>query len=555
MSLKVVCPSCRSTYTVAEELRGKKGRCRQCEVSFILEAAPAVPVRDSDAPPAAKPRSRRRRRRSVLLPLVAIGGTLITLLAVAAASLGVYVYYKSRQPAEVVGTGISDEDSAQGFSAVAPARRAFWLAALPPFHPGKVLAGEDIPAEGGPDDPTPPSPSRVIPATVPTQMSGAALQKVKRATFLLRVTMPDDQTGNGSGFLLDSTGVVVTNAHVLGMLDPGSPRPKLLEVFVNSGERGERKLRGEVLGVDRQADLALVRIPAEGLPEPLAVQSASELYETQPLWVSGFPFGEQLGKNVTVALSPVSSLRKRQGKLVSVQLQGDMRPGNSGGPVVNAQGDVVAVAVAIIPTTQINFAIPSDAVLDLARGQIALVDVGVPYEGEGGIRVPIRVLMNDPLQRVHKVAVECWIGDGDHDRSAARKSGSPPTRVELAYRSDERRGTGMLSLPSLPSGKTLWVQPTYADSQGSEQRGSAVSFHPSPPVVLRAVRLAFQPDGQERTRNLRQKTTVYLGSPAGRQFELSTHFQSVWKETMHRGKTTDPLEVQRQYTDFALTAQ
>jgi S1-C subfamily serine protease len=110
--------------------------------------------------------------------------------------------------------------------------------------------------------------------------------------------------------------------------------------------------------------LAVLRVQGDDLPEPLPVRSAKYLAELQKVYVFGFPFGEKLGKNITVSESSVSSLRKYPGRddLKEVQVNGGMQPGNSGGPVVDTSGHVVGVAVSIIQGTQINFAIPGEHV-------------------------------------------------------------------------------------------------------------------------------------------------------------------------------------------------
>ena len=106
-------------------------------------------------------------------------------------------------------------------------------------------------------------------------------------------------------------------------------------------------------------------------PPPLDVKSAKNLRQTQRVWVVGFPFGDQLGREVTVSDGSVSSLRMDENsELATVQIKGDMQPGNSGGPVVDALGNVVGVAVRIMPGTGINFAVPGDAVHHLFDGRI-----------------------------------------------------------------------------------------------------------------------------------------------------------------------------------------
>src|SRR5206468_9188430 len=144
----------------------------------------------------------------------------------------------------------------------------------------------------------------------------------------------------------------------VGMLRSDTPPPRL-EVVLNSGEPDERTLVGKVVGVDRNSDLAALRLDYQAdLPEALPVASAAALFETQQLWVFGFPFGERLGKNITVSATAVSSLRKdADGLLEKVQVNGGMHPGNSGGPVVDADGRVVGIAVSGVVGTQINFAI------------------------------------------------------------------------------------------------------------------------------------------------------------------------------------------------------
>src|SRR5262249_3793731 len=131
----------------------------------------------------------------------------------------------------------------------------------------------------------PSAPAAAAPAAPPPVVAGgtlspAVLKKVKAATVMIRVTT-DEGRATGSGFCALGSGLVLTNAHVVGMLISDTS-PKSLEVIIHSGERDERTVPGKVVAVDRTSDLAAVRLDAPaGQPEALTVASAEQLIETQ----------------------------------------------------------------------------------------------------------------------------------------------------------------------------------------------------------------------------------------------------------------------------------
>jgi hypothetical protein len=88
------------------------------------------------------------------------------------------------------------------------------------------------------------------------RLSPAALKAVKKATVYLRVTTAEGSVKQGSGFFGEEPNLVVTNAHVLGMLNSDSKPPSKIEIVVNSGEKDEKTCIAEILGVDRSSDLA-----------------------------------------------------------------------------------------------------------------------------------------------------------------------------------------------------------------------------------------------------------------------------------------------------------
>src|SRR5205085_9900747 len=101
------------------------------------------------------------------------------------------------------------------------------------------------------------------------------------------------------------------------------------------------------------------------LPHPVELSQAANLKETLPVTVFGFPFGEALAieagnPSITVSKGSVSSVRRNhRDEVVAVQIDGALNPGNSGGPVVDAEGRLVGIAVATIRGANIGLAIPA----------------------------------------------------------------------------------------------------------------------------------------------------------------------------------------------------
>jgi S1-C subfamily serine protease len=138
----------------------------------------------------------------------------------------------------------------------------------------------------------------------------AALKKVKAATVHIRVQFADGDVSQGSGFVTKDRGLVVTNAHVVGMLDNDSPKPSKIEVTFNSGEPNSKTVEAKISYVDGDSDLALLRMSDKDMgivPPLLSVGLSQKLTETQDVFVVGFPLGKQAGPNVTVTATTVTS--------------------------------------------------------------------------------------------------------------------------------------------------------------------------------------------------------------------------------------------------------
>jgi S1-C subfamily serine protease len=354
-----------------------------------------------------------------------------------------------------------------------------------PRGPDLLVLPKDKPAE----------PVKELPAgdgSLPPEI----LERVKSATAYLRVTWPDGRSATGSGFFAIEPGLVLTNAHVLDMLETDRKAPGDIEVVLYSGGAKEERLQGRLVAVDRPSDLAVLRVTGKGqpLPTPLAVQPAGGLLETQRVYIFGFPFGEALGKNITVSPSAVSSLRRDLGgRLKEIQVNGGMHPGNSGGPVVDPRGQVLGVAVSGLRNTQINFAIPGEQVHLLLAGRVGAPVVDEPT-GDMTLKVPVRLETVDPLGRRGKVEIDWWVGKAGPERPAADQppsalAGDGPRQTAGVVIQD---GFGSVELnvtaPTV-DGAALWVQPRLTDPHGKTRWLAARARPLLPSPVARDVSL------------------------------------------------------------------
>lgn len=335
-------------------------------------------------------------------------------------------------------------------------------------------------------------------------LSAEVLERVKKATVYIRVKSVDGSRATGSGFFGAGKGLVMTNAHVIGMLKPNAPPPESVEVILNSGLKEERVISASIVCVDRSTDLAVLRVegkgPDTGWPKSLPVLPAAKLKETQDVIVIGYPFGETLGKNVTVSTSTVSSLRSDvDGLLDRVQVNGGMHPGNSGGPVIDADGNVIGVAVAGLPGTQINLAIPGEHVQRVLRGGLAGTTVGETVMVDGKPRVLMTVQTIDPLQCIKSVSIDWWIGGPGEPRPPSKPrpnllpTDGPRTTTAGDYRKDKGEASVTLPLQAIPStGSLLWYQAHFVDGEGTQHWGPALSQEIVAPTHSQPARLVAE---------------------------------------------------------------
>jgi S1-C subfamily serine protease len=176
----------------------------------------------------------------------------------------------------------------------------------------------------------------------------------------------DQGAAEGSGFVLDTDGRIVTNAHVVTNGE-GEDRKEATAVFVEFPDRNV--VAATIVGFDPFADVALLEVKPDGFDlHPLELGEDSELMVGQPVAAIGSPFGEQQSLSIGV----VSATDRSVGSLTQFQIEGaiqtdaSINPGNSGGPLLDAGARVIGINQQIETNSGANdgvgFAVPISAV-------------------------------------------------------------------------------------------------------------------------------------------------------------------------------------------------
>jgi S1-C subfamily serine protease len=189
-------------------------------------------------------------------------------------------------------------------------------------------------------------------------LSREAVAKLAKASTGLVECKSDFGSKSGTGFCVHSSGLFVTNEHVIPM------KVDVITIVIDAGLKTQKVLKAKVLRRDIVLDLALLKVEGDEPFTALELGSDKELAELTELIACGFPFGTALGKNgnypaISVNVGSVTSLRQnKEGILHRIQLDAAVNPGNSGGPVLDRTGKVVGVVVSGIRGSGVNEAIP-----------------------------------------------------------------------------------------------------------------------------------------------------------------------------------------------------
>ncbi len=197
-------------------------------------------------------------------------------------------------------------------------------------------------------------------------------------------TLPDARAGQGSGFVVSASGIILTSAHVIttaGQGQAGKAKPaRTVYVEFSDGDR----VAARVVGFDLFDDVGVIKVdPAQHTLHPVPLGNSSRVVVGQPVAAIGSPFGnvDSLSVGVVSAIRrSIPSLTSRYNLVDAIQTDAPINHGNSGGPLFDARGNVVGINAQIRSSGSasgfegVGFAVP----IDSARRSMEALTKGEP---------------------------------------------------------------------------------------------------------------------------------------------------------------------------------
>jgi serine protease Do len=270
----------------------------------------------------------------------------------------------------------------------------------------------------------------------------------------------DSSSSEGSGVVIDPSGIVLTNAHVV-------ERASKIQASFADGTSHQ----AEIVGIAPELDLAVLRLKTGGGLSTAKIGSSEGLLLGEPVIAIGNPYG--LGHTVTTGVvSAVKRPLETESRVYQdfIQTDASINPGNSGGPLLNVLGELVGINTAIHAEGQgIGFAIPVDRAMKVANDLLHFGAVQMPWLGADLGDVLIRRnrgrMVAPQLTRIHpgSPAAEAGLRPGDlivgidgrevqgrSDLNAYLSAFSPPRSVELLIWRDGHEQSVSLLASELP---------------------------------------------------------------------------------------------------------
>ncbi len=221
------------------------------------------------------------------------------------------------------------------------------------------------------------------------------------------------QEGQGSGFVIDKEGHILTNYHVIA-------DARQVEVTLHN----RKKYKATIVGTDKSHDLAIVQIKAPDL-QPMTLGDSANLQVGQKVYAIGNPFG--LAGTLTLGI--VSSIRQVQepdGLVIDEAIQTDaaINPGNSGGPLLNWHGQVIGIntmiASSVGQSAGIGFAIPINTAKAVVNDLVTLGRVRRPALGVRTIPIDSEIAEELGLAADYGLLIVQAVPGGSADRAGLR---------------------------------------------------------------------------------------------------------------------------------------
>ena len=301
----------------------------------------------------------------------------------------------------------------------------------------------------------------------------------------------------GSGFVVSADGYIVTNAHVI---DGAST----VSVKVGDGASQDAK----IVGVDRSTDLALLKVTPRTTLKPLTLADSSDVQVGDATFAIGNPYGLDRTLTTGVVSALHRSITSPNGYAINGVLQTDaaLNPGNSGGPLLDAQGHVIGVNSQIATSgssadgseggnTGVGFAVPSDTVTRVVQqlretgsAKHAYLGVGTADETSGSGATVASVASGGPAADAGLRAGDVITKVGDTAVTGAEAMGvavdahAPGDEVRVTYRREGKTRTATVKLGTRPDTATSTSSATQdAPQQGQGGQGQQGGGVPSLP--------------------------------------------------------------------------
>jgi S1-C subfamily serine protease/regulation of enolase protein 1 (concanavalin A-like superfamily) len=456
----IACPGCRHQFRAGQaQARSAKGLpsiLDEDEDDAAAEPAALSQGARSRGPYAAETPSAGGGTSPLVLAAIGIGGVCAVLLLVVVVLLVSNRGGSGERPADGAGPGVA-------FRTVSPNE------------------GQPVPVSA----PTPqPTSSSSAPTAVDDE--AALVNRLKDATILIKLQVKGKTLGSGTGFVIRTAGdaaLIATNRHVIA---PDVDDPKALQIVAvfRSGEPGEQELPAQVVAADFSGelsyDLALVQVKGVTRPVvPIDPAQPAAPRVTMKYSAYGFPLSMYTNTTrgnptITVTSGSVAALRNDDaGQLSQIQLDGSVQPGNSGGPILDAKGKLIGVAVAKVAVVDtIGIAIPADHLREFLAGRIGAIDFVLKGSQSAQPDLEVKAQVIDPEQHIKGVKILVAPAEGLAPIARQPDGSWPPLpgaeAADLAIYRSQARGRVKVALRQTtgPGDRKIVFQTAFVDASG-----------------------------------------------------------------------------------------